>query len=81
MTFESRAVTSASAQSDPSSVSARRNLELLATHRVRSHSDYEPSQDLRCFQNLLSTMAVKELNRPKSVGRSPTNLLAQWLSC
>ena len=28
-------------------------------------------------KSLLSTMAVKELNRPKSAGRLPTNLPAQ----
>ena len=39
MTCVSRAVTCASAQSDPSSLSARRNLRPLATHRVRSQTD------------------------------------------
>ena len=39
MTCVPRAVTCASAQSDPSSLSARRNLGHLATHRVRSQTD------------------------------------------
>ena len=39
MTCVLRAMTCASAQSDPSSLSARRNLEPLATHRVRSQTD------------------------------------------
>ena len=39
MTCVPRAVTCASAQSDPSSLSARRKLGPLATHRVRSKTD------------------------------------------
>ena len=39
MTCVTRAVTCASAQSDPSSLSARRKLGPLATHRVRSQTD------------------------------------------
>ena len=39
MTCVPRAETCASAQSDPSSLSARRNLGPLATHRVRSQTD------------------------------------------
>ena len=39
MTCVPRAVTCASAQSDPSSLSARRNPGPLATHRVRSQTD------------------------------------------
>ena len=39
MTCVPRAVTCAYAQSDPSSLSARRNLGPLATHRVRSKTD------------------------------------------
>ena len=39
MTCLPHAVTCASAQSDPSSLSARRNLGPLATHRVRSQTD------------------------------------------
>ena len=39
MTYVPRAVTCASAQSDPSSLSARKNLGPLATHWVRSQTD------------------------------------------
>ena len=39
MTCVPRALTCASAQSDPSSLSARRNLRPLATHRVLSQTD------------------------------------------
>ena len=39
MTCVPHAITCASAQSDPSSLSARRNLGPLATHRVRTQTD------------------------------------------
>ena len=80
MTCIPRAVTRASAQSDPFSLSERKNLGPLATHRVRSQTD----ETVNIHVNLTFPWAPSHfvgfvmrwliwLNRPMSAGRLPTN--------
>ena len=87
MTCVSRAVTCASAQSVPSSQSARRNLGPLATHRVRSQTDETVNIHVDLTLPWVAKSfcwvchALAHMVKPsESAGRLPTNLPAQHLA-